>query len=293
MPELPEVETVRRGLEQKLNNFIIKKVEVCRESNVAFPSNKEEFIKGLHNSLLYKWNRRGKYLIAELKKIQNENIQFPLEKSLKNNGFLVVHLRMTGYFKFIDNYTQPCKHTRIRFFDKKNNELRYIDLRSFGQMWWIKEGLSPYKIIKGLGSLGPEPFSKDFDANYLKKVIYKRTKSIKAILLDQTIVAGIGNIYADESLYSAGISPFREAKTIKKNELINLKESIVDVLKKSIGSGGTTFSDFRDLEGENGNFGLQTNVYRRTGKECRKCKNLIEKQKISGRSTHWCPNCQK
>ena len=158
MPELPEVETVRRGLEQKLNNFIIKKVEVCRNSTVAFPTQKEEF-------------------------------------------------------------------------------------------------------IKGLGSLGPEPFSKDFDANYLKKVISKRTKSIKAILLDQTIVAGIGNIYADESLYSAGISPFREARKIKKNELIKLKKSIVTVLKKSIGSGGTTFSDFRDLEGENGNFGLQTNVY--------------------------------
>ena len=293
MPELPEVETVRRGLEQKLNNFIIKKVEVCRDSTIAFPKNNEKFIEGLHNSLLYKWDRRGKYLIAELKKIENENIQYPLKKSLKNNGFLVVHLRMTGYFKFIDYSSQPCKHTRIRFFDKKNNELRYIDVRSFGQMWWIKEGLSPNKIIKGLGSLGPEPFSKDFDTKYLKKVISKRTKSIKAILLDQTIVAGIGNIYADESLYSAGISPFREARTIKKNELIKLKESIVTVLKKSIGSGGTTFSDFRDLEGENGNFGLQTNVYRRTGKECRKCGNLIERQKITGRSTHWCPKCQK
>ena len=293
MPELPEVETVRLGLEQKLNNFIIKKVEVCRDSTVAFPNNKEEFINGLQNSLLYKWGRRGKYLIAELKKFDNENIQFPIEKLSKNNGFLVVHLRMTGYFKFVDNYTQPCKHTRIRVFDKENNELRYIDVRSFGQMWWIKEGLSPKKIIKGLASLGPEPFSKDFDADYLKKVISKRTKSIKAVLLDQTIVAGIGNIYADESLYSAGISPFRKAKTITKNELINLKESIVNVLKKSIGSGGTTFSDFRDLEGENGNFGLQTNVYRRTGKECRKCRNLIEKQKIAGRSTHWCPNCQK
>ena len=293
MPELPEVETVRRGLEQKLNNFIIKKVEVCRDSTVAFPTVKEEFIQGLQNSLLYKWDRRGKYLIGELKKIEDENIQFSLERSSNNNGFLVVHLRMTGYFKFIDIFTQPCKHTRIRFFDNKNNELRYIDVRSFGQMWWIKEGLSPKKIIKGLGSLGPEPFSKDFDENYLKKVIYKRTKSIKAILLDQTIVAGIGNIYADESLYSAGISPFREAKTIKKNELIDLKKSIVNVLKKSIGSGGTTFSDFRDLEGENGNFGLQTNVYRRTGQECRKCGNLIQKQKIAGRSTHWCPNCQK
>ena len=293
MPELPEVETVRRGLEQKLNKFIIKKVEVCRDSTVAFPTNKREFIDGLQNSLIYKWNRRGKYLIAELKKFENENIQFPLEKFSRNNGFLVVHLRMTGYFKFINNLTKPCKHTRIRFFDQNNNELRYIDVRSFGQMWWIEEGLSPYKIIKGLGSLGPEPFSKEFNANYLKKVITKRTKSIKAILLDQTIVAGIGNIYADESLYSAGISPFREAQTIKKNELIKLKKSIVTVLKKSIGSGGTTFSDFRDLEGENGNFGLQTNVYRRTGKECHKCGNLIERQKITGRSTHWCPNCQK
>ncbi len=293
MPELPEVETVRRGLEQKLNNFVIKKVEVCRNSTVAYPPNTEEFIQGLNNSLLCKWDRRGKYLIAELKKIENENSFLDFEKSSKDNGFLIVHLRMTGYFKFIDNSTQPCKHTRIRLFDKKNNELRFIDVRSFGQMWWIKEGLSPNKIIKGLGSLGPEPFSSDFDAKYLKKVISKRKKSIKAVLLDQTIVAGIGNIYADESLYSAGISPFRQAKTIKKNELINLKESIVNVLKKSIGSGGTTFSDFRDLEGENGNFGLQTNVYRRTGKECRICRNLIVKKKIAGRSTHWCPNCQK
>jgi len=293
LPELPEVETVRRGLEQKLNNFIIKKVEVCRDSTVAFPPNKKKFIEGLHNSLLYKWNRRGKYLIAELKKIENENIHINEKITLKHNGFLVVHLRMTGYFKFINSTTPPCKHTRIRFFDKNNNELRYIDVRSFGQMWWIKQGLSPNKIIKGLGSLGPEPFSKDFDTKYLKKIISKRTKSIKAILLDQTIVAGIGNIYADESLFSAGISPFREARTMKKNELIKLKESIVTILKKSIGSGGTTFSDFRDLEGENGNFGLQTNVYRRTGKECRKCGNLIERQKITGRSTHWCPKCQK
>jgi len=293
LPELPEVETVRRGLEQKLNNFIVKDVEVCRDSTVAFPSNKKEFINGLQYSLLYKWNRRGKYLIAELKKIDNENIQNNEKITSKQNGFLVVHLRMTGYFKFINKSTPPCKHTRIRFFDNKNNELRYIDVRSFGQMWWIKEGLSPNKIIKGLGSLGPEPFSREFDADYLKKVISKRTKSIKAVLLDQTIVAGIGNIYADESLYSAGISPFREARTIKKNELIKLKESIETVLKKSIGSGGTTFSDFRNLEGENGNFGLQTNVYRRTGKECRKCGNLIERQKITGRSTHWCPKCQK
>ena len=292
MPELPEVETVRRGLEQKLKDFIIRKVVVCRDSTVAYPLDKKKFIKGLQNSLFYKWDRRGKYLIAELKKFKDENIKIHNQDCLISNGFLVVHLRMTGYFTLTNNSSEPCKHTRIRFFNN-NDELRYIDVRSFGQMWWIQEGLLPNNVIKGLGTLGPEPFSENFDIHYLKKVISKRTKSIKAILLDQSIVAGIGNIYADESLYSAGISPFREAKTIKKNELIRLKASIVEVLKKSIGSGGTTFSDFRDLEGENGNFGLQTNVYRRTGKECRKCKNLIERQKIAGRSTHWCRICQK
>ena len=293
MPELPEVETVRRGLEQKLKNFIIATVEVCRDSTVAYPINTQEFIEGLQGSLLYKWDRRGKYLIAELKKIKNNNVEIISEDSTKGNGYLIVHLRMTGYFKLTNNSSQPCKHTRIRIFDNKNNELRYIDLRSFGQMWWVQEGISPNNVIKGLASLGPEPFSENFDINYLNKIISKRKKSIKSILLDQKMIAGIGNIYADESLYAAGISPFREANTIEKNELIRLKESIIDVLKKSIGSGGTTFSDFRDLEGENGNFGLQTNVYRRTGKKCRKCKNLIERKKIAGSSTHWCRKCQK
>jgi formamidopyrimidine-DNA glycosylase len=292
LPELPEVETVRRGLEQKLKNFIIKKVEICRESTVAYPIDKKEFIEGLHNSLIYKWNRRGKYLIAELKKNERNNIDAN-EISLVNNGVLVVHLRMTGYFTFNNILTNPCKHTRIRLFDNNNNELRYIDVRSFGQMWWVKDGLLPNNIIKGLGTLGPEPFSENFNISYLKKIIVNKKRSIKSILLDQKIIAGIGNIYADESLFSAGISPFREAKTIKENELKKLKIAIVEVLKKSIGAGGTTFSDFRDLEGENGNFGLQTNVYRRTGKQCRRCKNLIERQKISGRSTHWCRKCQK
>ena len=293
MPELPEVETVRRGLEQKLKNFIINKVEICRDSTVAYPLDKKDFINGLNNSLIYKWDRRGKYLIAELKINQRNNVNNSNEDSFVSNGFLVVHLRMTGYFTFNHIRTTPCKHTRVRLFDNKNNELRYIDVRSFGQMWWVRDGLLPTNIIKGLGSLGPEPFSEKFNINYLTEVISNKKRSIKSILLDQSIVAGIGNIYADESLYSAGISPFREARTIKKNELKKLRIAIVDVLKKSIGAGGTTFSDFRDLEGENGNFGLQTNVYRRTGKKCRKCKNIIEREKISGRSTHWCRKCQK
>ena len=286
MPELPEVETVRKGLEKKLKDFIISEIEIIRPSTIAFPANKDEFKKGLNNSLIDKWNRRGKYLIASL-------IKNPNNKTLKSNGYLIIHLRMTGHFNWLKRNNSPCKHTRVRFFDSQGNELRFIDLRSFGQIWWIKEGLDPKKIIKGLGSLGPEPFSKDFNYEYLKKEFSKRTKSIKAVLLDQKIIAGIGNIYADESLFEAGISPFRKAKTLKKRELIKLRISIMDVLEKSIGSGGTTFSDFRNIEGLNGNYSMQANVYKRTGEKCKRCSNLIQRKKITGRSTHWCSNCQK
>jgi len=286
LPELPEVETVRKGLEKKLKDFIISEIEIIRPSTIAFPANKDEFKKGLNNSLIDKWSRRGKYLIANLIKNSNNN-------TLKSNGYLIIHLRMTGHFNWLKRNNSPCKHTRVRFFDSQENELRFIDVRSFGQIWWIKEGLDPKKIIKGLGSLGPEPFSKDFNYEYLKKEFSKRTKSIKAVLLDQRIIAGIGNIYADESLFEAGISPFREAKTIKKRELIKLRISIMDVLEKSIGSGGTTFSDFRNIEGLNGNYSMQANVYKRTGEKCKRCSNLIQRKKITGRSTHWCSNCQK
>ena len=173
MPELPEVETVRRGLEQKLKNFIIKRVEICRDSTVAYPIDKKDFIEGLQSSLIYKWDRRGKYLIAELKKTKSNHIDAN-EITFVNNGVLVVHLRMTGYFTFYSSFTNPCKHTRIRLFDNYNNELRYIDVRSFGQMWWVRNGLLPNNIIKGLGSLGPEPFSRNFNINYLTKIISKK-----------------------------------------------------------------------------------------------------------------------
>ena len=293
MPELPEVETVRKGLEKKLNFFVIKRIDILRSSTVSFPKEEDKFINGLINSLVFKWHRRGKYLIAELKKCHNHCDYLETKQFNQSNGYLVVHLRMTGYFNWFEVPNPPCKHTRIRFFDQRENELRFIDMRSFGRIWWINNGLNPGDIIKGLGSLGPEPFSKDFNINYLKEEFSKRKKSIKSVLLDQTIIAGIGNIYADESLFEAGISPFREAKKINNRELIKLRNSVIEVLKKSIGSGGTTFSDFRDIEGSNGNYLMQSNVYRRTGEKCRRCKNLIERSKISGRSTHWCSNCQK
>tara|TARA_Y100001935_G_scaffold207674_1_gene176981 strand:+ start:98 stop:979 length:882 start_codon:yes stop_codon:yes gene_type:complete len=293
LPELPEVETVRKGLESKLNNFIIHEVEILRPSTIAFPTTNEEFKKGIKNSLIEKWERRGKYLIANLKKTNNDLFEKNENPSFIDNGKLIIHLRMTGHFNWFEKIVPPCKHTRVRFFNKNKKELRFIDVRSFGQIWWVEEALNPKKVIKGLGSLGPEPFSADFNLTYLSKQFSKRTKSVKSALLDQTIIAGIGNIYADESLYEARISPFRKARSIKKKELVKLRESIIQVLKKSIGSGGTTFSDFRDIEGLNGNYSMQAKVYRRNGEKCRNCKNLIERKKIAGRSTHWCRKCQK
>ena len=292
MPELPEVETVRKGLEKKLKNFIVNEVQILRPSTIGYPKDIDEFIEGVNGSLFDQWQRRGKYLIVNLKKLSS-NLKITDKSKFRNNGYLIIHLRMTGYFNWFKRPKTPCNHTRVRFLNERNNELRFVDVRSFGQLWWIKEGLKPEIIIKGLGNLGPEPFSKEFNINYLIEEFSKREKSVKAVLLDQTIIAGIGNIYADESLYEAGISPFRKAKTLKKNELSILRTSIIRILEKSIGSGGTTFSDFRDLEGLNGNYGMLANVYRRSGKECHKCKNLILKKKLGGRSTHWCYKCQK
>jgi len=292
LPELPEVETVRRGLEKKLNNFIIEKIEILRSSTIAFPKNNEEFKEGVTFSKIGKWQRRGKYLIANLEK-NSESSKKNNSPSFKDNGYLIIHLRMTGYFNWIKTIKPPCKHTRVRFFDKNKNELRFIDVRSFGQIWWIKKGLNPKEIINGLGSLGPEPFEKDFNLEYLQKEFSKRTKSVKSTLLDQKIIAGIGNIYADESLYEAEISPFREARSINNQELRILRDSIIKVLKISIGSGGTTFSDFRNIEGTNGDYSMQANVYGRAGEKCKRCNNLIQRQKLSGRGTHWCNFCQK
>ncbi len=292
MPELPEVETVRRGLEKKLKNFIIEDIEILRSSTISFPKDNIEFIKGVTHSKFGKWERRGKYLIANLKKY-SKSPKKNINPSYKDNGHLIIHLRMTGYLNWLKTRKPPCKHTRVRFFDKNKSELRFVDVRSFGQIWWVKQGLNPKEIINGLGSLGPEPFEKNFNLRYLNKEFSKRSKTVKSVLLDQKIIAGIGNIYADESLYEAGISPFREARTINNRELTRLKDSIIQVLKKSIGSGGTTFSDFRNIEGNNGDYSMQANVYRRAGEKCKKCNNLIQRKKLSGRSTHWCNYCQK
>ena len=281
MPELPEVETVRKGLDKLIHDFYIKKIHVLKERSIASVGGSKNFKINIENSYLGNWGRRGKYLIGSLKTINK-----------KRKGFLVVHLRMTGQFKFIDKQIPPCSHTRVRFFEEGGKELRFIDIRNFGQMWFVPSTKSVPETIPGIKKLGPEPFSEEFNSYYLENYLKNKKRSIKSALLDQETVAGVGNIYADETLFDAGINPKTESRKLKASELNRLCNSLVKILKISIGEGGTTFSDFRDLEGVNGNYGGQALVYRRGGKCCRKCGEIILREKICGRSTHWCPNCQ-
>lgn len=290
MPELPEVETVRKGLTDLLVNFQISQIEVCRERAIASPGGSSEFTEMMLGLVVGEWTRRGKYLIASLKKPSSHN-QLDYTKNV-DGGKWGVHLRMTGHFQFHQANYPPCPHTRVRIWNKKGEELRFVDTRSFGQMWWIPPGHSPESVISGLKKLGPEPFSPSFNASYLLKRLQGSKRSIKSALLDQSVVAGAGNIYADETLFAAGINPRQNCGELKDYQLEKLCNSLINVLQTSIGEGGTTFSDFRDLKGLNGNYGGKAWVYRRNNQKCRVCNEVIKKEKIGGRSTHWCPNCQ-
>ena len=278
MPELPEVETVRRGLADRLNSFEIKEIEVCRSRAIASPGGVDQFVAGLTGATVGTWSRRGKYLMAQLE---------------PNRGSWGVHLRMTGQFQWHAKPAPPCNHTRVRFWNQSNEELRFVDVRSFGEMWWVPEGDDLDTVMTGLKRLGPEPFSDAFTGAYLKQRLKGSTRPIKTALLDQSLVAGVGNIYADESLFAAGIPPLTASGKLSIEQLVRLRDELINVLKISIGVGGTTFSDFRDLEGVNGNYGGQSWVYRRSGQPCRRCGTPISREKLSGRSTHWCPNCQR
>lgn len=282
MPELPEVETVRRGLQDRSVGQRIQAVQVLRERAIAHPPDPELFCLALRDTRVREWQRRGKYLLAPL--VQGDDGS--------DAGTWGVHLRMTGQFHWIEEQRGPCRHTRVRLWLEGQRELRFVDSRSFAQMWFVPAGSPPESVITGLTRLGPEPFSKAFDAAYLQQKLAGSSRSIKSALLDQALVAGVGNIYADESLYAAGIAPHTPAGRLQGFQLERLHRAVVEVLTVSIGEGGTTFSDFRDLSGINGNYGGMAWVYRRAGQPCRKCGTTIERRKLAGRSSHWCPRCQ-
>ncbi len=280
VPELPEVETVRRGLERQTTGFEIERVEVLRARAIAAPPVPAQFCSALEGCQVQAWERRGKYLMAAL------------SRDGGTAGHWGVHLRMTGQFLWMEEAKEPCRHTRVRIWNRKGQELRFVDLRSFGEMWWVPPGEPLETVMTGLKRLGPEPFSEAFNPSYLRSKLKGSNRPIKTALLDQALVAGVGNIYADESLFMGRIAPERRSGSLTGTELSRLHSALVEVLTTSIGVGGTTFSDFRDLKGTNGNYGNAAWVYRRTGEPCRVCGTPIRRDKLGGRSSHWCPSCQ-
>ncbi|MBL1209909.1 DNA-formamidopyrimidine glycosylase [Geminocystis sp. GBBB08] len=276
MPELPEVETVCRGLNKATSELTFMGAEVLLPRTLAYPPVETIFTEGIKSQKIISWQRRGKYLLANL-----------------SYGWLCIHLRMTGQLLWLQQDSPLHKHTRIRFFFPDNQELRFIDTRTFGKVWFLPDNESPENIITGLQKLGYEPFSPDFSDSYLQSRLSKSRRSIKTILLDQSLVAGIGNIYADEALFQSNIHPLTFASDLTFSQISALRLGIIDVLEKAIASGGTSFSDFVQITGVNGNYGGIALVYGQKNQPCRICDTLIEKIKISGRASHFCPKCQR
>lgn len=281
LPELPEVETVCQGLNQLTVNQTIKGGEVLLERTLAYPFSVTEFYDKIDNKAIAFWQRRGKYLLAEL-----------VDFNQQPQGWLGVHLRMTGQLLWTKQSDTLQKHTRVRLFFPNNQELRFVDTRTFGKIWLVPPQTSPETIITGLKKLGFEPFADEFSPAYLAKQLSKRRRNIKTLLLDQEIVAGIGNIYADEALFKSGIHPETLAADLTPNQIEKLHQAILEVLTTAIKRGGTTFSDFLNLLGVSGNYGDSALVYGRKDQPCRICATPITKIKLGGRSAHFCSHCQ-
>jgi formamidopyrimidine-DNA glycosylase len=275
MPELPEVETVRIGLDRTTIGRQIEGGEVLLPRTIAYPESPANFLAAIAGQEFVEWQRRGKYLLAKL----------------SDCSWLGVHLRMTGRMLWLDRGTPVHKHTRVRLFcgDK---ELRFDDQRTFGQMWWVPPKIQVEKIITGLYNLGVEPFEPDFTPAYLAEKLCKSDRPIKNALLDQAIVAGIGNIYADESLFLSNIHPQHPSRQLQAPQIDALHTAIVKVLSDGISNGGSTFSNFQDITGSKGNYIDLAWVFRRTGQACKVCGTAIERIKLAGRSSHFCPTCQ-
>jgi formamidopyrimidine-DNA glycosylase len=280
MPELPEVETVRRGLQQFSVDRSISKVEVLRASTIAHPE-VPDFISGLTGAVFQEWQRRGKYLIAKC-----------VNADQSPRGWLGVHLRMTGQLLWLTAPHELEKHTRVRFLMPQGQELRFVDQRTFGKMWWLAATEQPELIIGGLGKLGPEPLSSEFSLAYFIDRLQRSKRQIKAAILDQMVVAGVGNIYADEALFLSGIQPTTITQDLPESQIKALRLAIIKVLQDSIEAGGTTFSNYLNVQGTNGNYAGLAWVYNRQGAPCRQCGTIILKTRAAGRGTHYCPSCQ-
>ena len=289
MPELPEVEVVKRSLERKIQNLIIKKVKI-NDGNLRYKID-EDKILNLPGKKIQKIYRRSKFLI------------FKIDHSYT----MLVHLGMTGKFFFIDNKhvkyktsfyykldkTKDNKHDRIIFFFKNNQKLIYNDVRKFGFIKFFNS--NNYKKIYHLNKLGPEPLQKNYNPNYLRNYFSKRKRNIKDILMDQKCVAGLGNIYVNEILFLSRIKPTRQVINLKNFEINKIVKNTKKILSVAIKHGGSSIKNFSNEDGKKGDFQQHFNVYGRKGEKCsnRDCNENVTRVVISNRATFFCKKCQK
>jgi formamidopyrimidine-DNA glycosylase len=271
MPELPEVETTRRGILPVLKNQQITHVTV-RDARLRWPV-APEFAERLTGQRILDVHRRAKYLLIELER-----------------GTVIWHLGMSGSLRVLQSGTQPQLHDHIDVVLASGRLLRFNDPRRFGCVLWTGEDPRRHDLI---AHLGPEPLSNAFDASYLVAEAKGRSVAIKQFIMNAEIVVGVGNIYASEALFRAGIRPRRAAGRIKRDELQRLVAAIKTVLGEAIKVGGTTLRDYVNANGSPGYFRQKLFVYERFDQPCRKCKTPIRQIVQGNRSTYYCPQCQK
>jgi len=271
MPELPEVETVKNGLKKKVLKKKITNCKILYENIIASPE-KDKFIKLIKEQTINDIKRRGKFLLFEL-----------------DNYYLISHLRMEGKYFIKDKSESLNKHDHVIFTLDDNEELRYNDTRKFGKMYLVeKDKLEDTPLSK----LGCEPWDENLNIDYLKNKLNKN-KAIKTLLIDQSIITGIGNIYADEILFLSKINPEKLGSKLNNKNLTDIIENTKKVLEKAIEAGGTTIHTYTSVDGVTGRFQQELLVHNKKDFPCPTCNTKILKIVVNGRGTYYCPKCQK
>ncbi|BDR60748.1 bifunctional DNA-formamidopyrimidine glycosylase/DNA-(apurinic or apyrimidinic site) lyase [Lactobacillus xylocopicola] len=272
MPEMPEVETVRRTLLPLIKGKTIKEVKLWYPKIIA--SDPLEFTSQLAGKKIVTIDRYAKYLLLRL----------------SGQLTIVSHLRMEGKYRLVRASDPKGKHDHVQFVFTDGTGLRYNDVRKFGRMQLVKTGTE--KIVTGISKLGVEPNSSGFTKAALVKGMAGKNKSIKNALLDQSVVAGLGNIYVDEVLWESKIHPLSMANQISKYKLGQLHDNINALIALAIAERGTTVHTYLDANGQTGGFQKMLRVYGHQGEPCQRCGTPLEKIKVTGRGTTYCPHCQ-
>jgi len=274
MPELPEVETIRQDMIKKVKGKKIENVEIKNEKNIRIIS-PEQFKEKLKGRVIEDIQRRGKFLII----------------NLDSDDLLIFHLKLTGRLLFSPVGKKEPKYVRIVFTFTDKSRLFFADIRGFADVFLIPR--SDVETIPAIKNMGPEPLSPDFNPDKLKQILGGKRGKIKPLLMDQSVIAGIGNIYSQEALYRAGIHPEREVSKLTEKEIEAIYRSLVDVLKEAIKYRGSSVDAYLDLNGKEGNYVPHLKIYGKEGQICPRCGSSIKKKRVGGRGTYFCSKCQK